>query len=118
LRAYQLAAQLAREIRSEVVRWSWFDQRSLGLQLVRAIESVAANIAEADGRWYTGDKRKALFTARGSLYETEHWLLRAEESGLMRKGSADQVSELARVLNGLIKKPVPNAKPPARRDPL
>src|SRR6476659_7288419 len=91
LRAYQLAAELAREIRSEVVRWSEFDKWSLGLQLVRAIESVGANIAEADGRWYTGDKRKLLFVARGSLYETEHWLLRAEEAGLMRKGSADRL---------------------------
>ena len=107
LSAYQLASGLAREIRSEVVRWSSFDRDTLGLQLVRAIESVGANIAEAQGRWYAGDKRRLLYIARGSLYETEHWLTRAEESGLMRPGSADELNELARMLNGLIKRPTP-----------
>jgi four helix bundle protein len=107
LRAYQLAVDLAREIRSEVLRWSAFDRDTLGSQLVRAIESVGANIAEAQGRWYAADKRRLLYVARGSLYEAEHWLTRAEESGLMRRGSAEELDELARALNGLIKKPIP-----------
>jgi four helix bundle protein len=107
LRAYQLAAGLARDVRAEVVRWSSFDRDTLGRQLVRAIESVGANIAEAQGRWYAADKRRLLYVARGSLYEAEHWLTRAEESGLMRPGSADELNELARALNGLIKKPTP-----------
>src|SRR5436305_12202844 len=99
LRAYQLAADLALEIRAEVVRWRQFDRDTLGSQLVRAIESVAANIAEAQGRWHVGDKRKFLYTARGSLYETEHWLKQAEAAGLVKEGSAAELSELGRTLN-------------------
>jgi len=107
LRAYQLAAQLAREVRREVVDWNEFDRESLGLQLVRAAESIAANIAEAQGRWYAKDKRRLLYIARGSLYETEHCLCQAEEASLMRRGSADELNDLARALNGLINKPTP-----------
>jgi four helix bundle protein len=61
LRTYQLALEVAREVRTEVLRWNSFDRWSLGLQRVRAIESVGANIAEAEGRWYEGDKRRLLF---------------------------------------------------------
>jgi four helix bundle protein len=111
LRAYQLGVDAAREIRGEVVGWGSFDRWSLGLQLVRAIESVAANIAEAEGRWHVGDKRRFLFIARGSLYEAEHWLTRAQDSGLLRPGSAKDLSELARTLNGLINKPTRTASP-------
>src|SRR3954471_3609309 len=106
LKAYRVAAELAREVRTEVLRWSSFDRSSLGLQLVRAIESVGANIAEAEGRWHPADKRRLLFIARGSLYETEHWLLRARDSGLPCP-DPDCLSELARALNGMIKRPAP-----------
>ena len=66
---------------------------------------MAANIAESAGRWHEDDKRRLLVIARGSLYETEHWLLRAETRGLMPKGASEQTDELGRALNGLIKRP-------------
>jgi four helix bundle protein len=107
LRVYVVAVELARDIRSDVLRWGTFDRDTLGLQLVRAIESVGANIAEAQGRWHAADKRRLLFIARGSLYETEHWLSRAQDSGLRCPAAGDRLSELARLLNGMIKKPTP-----------
>src|SRR3954451_10851742 len=107
LKAYRVAAELARDVRTEVLRWSSFDRWSLGLQLVRAVESVGANIAEAEGRWHAADKRRLLFIARGSFYETEHWLSRAVDSGLNCPDATDRLSELARLLNGMIKKPPP-----------
>jgi four helix bundle protein len=75
------------------------------VQLVRAGDSVGANIAEAMGRWHVADRRRLLFIARGSLYETEHWMLRAESRGLLKRGASDRLGELGRALNGLIKKP-------------
>src|SRR3954454_18583116 len=107
LRVYQLSVALARDVRSHVGGWSSFHQSTLGVQLVRAIESVGANIAEAEGRWYAGDKRRLLFVARGSLYEAEHWITRAEDSGLTCPDANERLSELARLLNGMIKKPTP-----------
>jgi four helix bundle protein len=108
LAAYRQAATLADELRTDVLRWPAFDRWSAGVQLVRAADSVGANIAEATGRWHPADKRRLLLIARGSLHETEHWILRANERGLLDKGYLIRVDEIARTLNGLIKRPSPH----------
>jgi len=77
------------------------------MQLLRAADSIGANIAESAGRWHTPDRRRLLFVARGSLYETEHWILRAEKRGLLADGYAERLDELARALNGLIRRATP-----------
>lgn len=102
LKTYRIAVDVARDVRRHVLAWDRFDRWSLGLQLVRAIESVGANIAEAEGRWHAGDKRRLLFIARGSLYEAEYWLGRAQDSELACPDAASRMSELARLLNGMI----------------
>jgi four helix bundle protein len=79
-------------------------ERSLGDQLVRAADSIGANIAEASGRWHRNDERRFLRMARGSLYETEHWMARAEARGLLQPGSTDELTRIAKTLNGLINK--------------
>jgi four helix bundle protein len=80
----------------------------MGLQLVRAADSVAANIAEAHGRATLADQRRLLHIARGSLLETEHWVQVATVRGAILSKEYDQrIAELARMLNGLIRsKPV------------
>jgi four helix bundle protein len=87
-----------------IARWPSFDRWSSGVQLMRAADSVGANIAEAAGRWHRQDQRRFLLIARGSLYETEHWMVRAETRGLLEQGAAECLSEAARALNGLIRK--------------
>src|SRR5215207_5173633 len=102
--AYRLAAELGDDVRREVATWDSLDRWSMGIQLLRAADSIGANIAEALGRWHSKDRRHFLIVARGSLYETEHWLVRAEARGLIRQGAAERVDEIARALNGLIKR--------------
>jgi len=46
----------------------------LVLQLLRAITSVGANIAEGYGRYYKKSYRQFLSIARGSCFEVEYWL--------------------------------------------
>jgi four helix bundle protein len=108
LRAYRIAAELSDELYAAVARWQSFDRWTLGQQLVRAADSIGANIAEAAGRWHVPDRRRLLFVARGSLYETEHWLRRAEARGLLTAGHRGRVEEATRALNGLIKAPAPD----------
>ena len=107
LRAYELAARTGDAAHALVAAWPSFDRWSIGLQLLRAADGVGANIAEASGRWHVPDKRRLLVIARGSLYETEHWLLRAEARGLPTGSVAERLPELNRTLNGLIKQPTP-----------
>jgi four helix bundle protein len=78
---YRRATGFADEMHEVVVRWPKFELWSVGIQLVRAADSVGANIAEALGRWHQPDRKRLLYIARGSLSETEHWVLRAEERG-------------------------------------
>ena len=76
--------------------------------LLRAVDSVCANVAEATGRWHTPDRRRLLYIARGSLAETEHWLRCGERRGLLPGGYSERLSDIRRPLNGLIKKAPPD----------
>jgi four helix bundle protein len=102
LRAYQLARELGREVWMAVVEWPSFERWSIGMQLVRSADSIAANIAEARGRWHRPDQQRLLFIARGSLYEAGNWIELAQERGLLDPQVGTNVVELARTLNGLI----------------
>jgi four helix bundle protein len=104
LAAYRQARGVAAEMHRNVARWPTFDRWTLGTQLVRALDSIGANIAESAGRWHRADERRFLLIARGSLYESEHWLLCAEERGLLPMGTSECLDETARALNGLIRK--------------
>ena len=106
--AYERAAALADELYDLVQRWPSFARWSLGVQLMRAADSIGANIAEGVGRWHRADQKRFLLMARGSLYETEHWLLRAESRELLTSSPRQSLDETARALNGLIKKWPPN----------
>ncbi len=104
LEVYKYSVAFADEVRVDVLRWESFDRWSAGLQLVRAADSIGANIAEGTGRWHRADRRRFLLIARGSLYEAEHWLLRAQARGLTDNDHADDLNRLGRMLNGLISK--------------
>jgi four helix bundle protein len=91
LRIYELAEKLADQIWISVIRWAAFARDTVGKQLVRAADSVGANIAEGSGRGSSQDYRRFLRIARGSLYETLHWLRRAYVRELL---SAKQTKEL------------------------
>lgn len=83
LRVYQLAEKLADEIWVAVAGWDRFARDTVGRQIVRAADSIGANIAEGIGRGTAPDNRRFVRTARGSLNETKHWLRRAYRRNLL-----------------------------------
>ena len=107
LRVHQLAEKLADEIWDLVLPWDDFATDTVGKQLVRAGDSIGANIAEGTGRGSYQDNRRFVRMARGSLNETQHWLRRA----FRRKLIADSrvkilkplLDELAPRLNAYLK---------------
>lgn len=101
--AYRLSCELADELHIAVRRWPTYDRSVIGMQLVRAADSVHANI-ESAGRWTAKERRRHLLIARGSLYETENWLARAHARGLLPETYDRQMTEIAKTLSGLIKR--------------
>jgi four helix bundle protein len=95
LRIYQLSEKLADGIWDLVIRWDGFAKETVGKQLVRAADSVGANISEGSGRGSSQDYRRFLRIARGSLCETLHWLRRAYVRKLL---TAKQVKDLKAII--------------------
>jgi four helix bundle protein len=71
---------------------------TIGRQLIRSADSIGANIAEGTGRGSFQDNRRFVRNARGSLYETRHWLRRAHARRLM---SAEEIKTVKPVLDEL-----------------
>ena len=103
LRILKAAEVVADGIWKRVTCWETFAREVVGVQMARAADSIGANIAEAYGRFHYGEKLQFLYYARGSLFETEYWLNRAQKRGLMPAGQttdyASQLTGLARQLN-------------------
>lgn len=83
LEVYQLAEKLSDEVWVVVLTWDNFAKDTVGKQLVRAADSIGANIAEGCGRQSFQDNRRFVRIARGSLNETRHWLRRAYKRKLL-----------------------------------
>ena len=98
LRVYQLSEELADLIWEIVSRWGWFSRQTIGKQIVEASDSVGANIAEGVGRYGTQDNKRFVYFARGSLYETKHWLRRAFKRRLL---TDDEITQLKTLLDEL-----------------
>jgi four helix bundle protein len=107
LRVYQLAEELSDVIWELVRKWDQFARDTVGKQMVRAADSVGANIAEGAGRGTYQDNRRFIRIARGSLNETRHWLRRAFKRQLLTGPQVDQlkplIHELAPKLNAYLK---------------
>src|SRR6266571_13802 len=98
LRVYALAETLADQVWEIVIRWDIFAKDTVGKQMIRAADSIGANIAEGTGRGSFQDNRRFVRMARGSLYETRHWLRRAYKRHLLTE---KQIGELKPLIDEL-----------------
>jgi four helix bundle protein len=99
LRVYRAAEDLADEIYDIVSNWRTLAQDTVGKQLVRSADSIGANIAEGSGRGTNKEYRQFLRVARGSLYETKHWLRRAYRRKLL---TSEQTGSLKPMVDSLV----------------
>jgi four helix bundle protein len=98
LDVYRLSEKLADQAWNLVCSWNALARDTVGKQLVRAADSIGANIAEGTGRGSYKDNRRFVRIARGSLNETQHWLRRAYSRELV---SLQQVEVLRPLLDEL-----------------
>lgn len=119
LKVYQLSEELSDTIWALAKAWPVFVRNTIGNQLVRAADSIGANIAEGSGRGSFQDNRRFIRIARGSLYETQHWLRRAFKRGLLQPEVTTRlkqvIEELGPRLNAYLTSIGP--KNPRRIDP-
>ena len=83
LQIYQLSMQLGDKVWEIVNNWDSFLKDTIGKQLVRSVDSVAANISEGFGRYHYKEYNHFNYYSRGSLYETKTWLTKAYNRNLI-----------------------------------
>lgn len=106
LNVYRLAEELSEEIWQIVREWQPLEKDTVGKQIIRSADSIGANIAEGLGRGSFQDNKRFVKIARGSLYETQHWLRRAYYRQLLTQEQLNRlkqlVDELAPKLNAYL----------------
>ena len=106
LHVYQRAMLLGDEVWNLTGSWNRYAKETLGKQLNRAVDSIAANISEGYGRYHFKENRNFCYYARGSLFEAITWLQKAGSRGLIPKDECAALLEafitLRRMLNKYI----------------
>jgi four helix bundle protein len=99
--------QVAEDIWAEVDSWPRFAKNTMGTQIVRSADSIAANIGEGHGRYHDGNRCTFCYYSRGSLQETITWLQKANNRQLISDDRFTQLSAdlvtVRRLLNGYIR---------------
>ncbi len=107
LKVYQLAMEVGEETWRIAKSWKYFEKETLGKQFVRSADSISANISEGYGRFHYKDSKLFYYYARGSLYETKTWLIKAYKRKLLLKNEYltlyDKLEHVCALLNNYIK---------------
>ena len=98
--SYKKAFLLSNYIWTIVVSWDYFAKQTVGMQFVRAVDSVSANIAEGFGRYTKKDKSKFYYYSFGSVKESLDWNEKSKERNLL---TVEQYSYILKELQGLPK---------------
>lgn len=106
LDVYRLSEKLADAVWNLADEWKPFAKDTVGKQIVRAADSVGANIAEGTGRGTAKDNCRFIQIAPGSLYETVHFLRRAYRRRLLTQSQVNRlqpmITELGPRLNAYL----------------
>ncbi len=98
LRVFQLAETFCDHVWDVVLKWQTLAINTVGIQLVRAADSIGANIAEGHGSGSAKENRRFVRISKKSLNETRYWLRRAQARKLL---PADQAKRLRNILDNL-----------------
>lgn len=106
IEAYVQAYRLSNEIWEMVSKWEKFERWTVGIQITRSADSIAANIAEGFGRYHKKDKIRFYRYSFGSMEETRHWSDKTRDRQLISPDRAShlkcEVDKLPKMLHQLI----------------
>ncbi|MCF8298208.1 MAG: four helix bundle protein [Saprospiraceae bacterium] len=107
LQVYQLSMDIAEKVWNIVIKWEYFSKDTVGKQLVRAVDSVAANLSEGYGRFHYKESKNFYYYSRGSLFETKTWLTKAKNRNLITEADflsfQTEINNIGIKLNNYIK---------------
>jgi four helix bundle protein len=98
LDVYILSEKLSDKIWNDFDSWPVKVQRTIGYQIVRSADSIAANISEGYGRFTPADRKLFYRYARGSFEETKSWLRKLIRRKIV---SIDDVKEYKSIIDEL-----------------
>jgi four helix bundle protein len=106
LRVYQQAMALGEKVWAVVIQWDWFAKDTIGKQLVKSVDSVAANLSEGFGRYHYRESKHFYYYSRGSLFETKTWITKARNRDLISaddfKTISNEIKDISVKLNNYI----------------
>ncbi|HEY0655416.1 MAG TPA: four helix bundle protein [Chryseosolibacter sp.] len=103
---YNQAMEIGEGVWDVVIRWKFFEKDTVGKQLVRATDSIAANLSEGLGRYHYRERKNFGYYSRGSLFETKTWLTKARNRDLIDEQKFNsligKLDVIGKMLNGYI----------------
>ena len=90
---YNMSMDLAEELYKEVIKWNYFDKDTIGKQLIRAVDSIGANLSEGMGRYHYKERKHFSYYSRGSLFETKTWVTKAQNRNLISREKSNYFLE-------------------------
>lgn len=100
IRVYNESMKIAELIYSEIQKWDSFSKDTIGKQLMRSADSIAANISEGHGRFHY--KSNKLF-----CYYSNTWLTKAKNRKILSEDKyieyKQDLRDLSVKLNNYIK---------------
>jgi four helix bundle protein len=99
LETYQLAEKMSDEIWSIVLGWDFFAKDTIGKQLVRAADSVSANLSERYGRYFYKENKQFCYYSRGSLMETKTWIGKASRRNLINEQTSTELIKRLEIIH-------------------
>jgi len=107
LKVYELAMDLGEDVWSIVDRFNYYQKDTVGKQMVRAVDSIAANLSEGFGRYHFKETINFGYYSRGSLYVTKTWLRKSNNRKLISNDEYNKllatIDIIGKMLNNYIK---------------
>jgi four helix bundle protein len=70
LEVYKVAMDIGELVWQIVLKWEYFERKTLGAQFANAADSIAFNISEGYGRFHYKENKNFCYYSRGSAKET------------------------------------------------
>lgn len=106
LNVYQNALNFSNKIWNICLKWNSFVSNTVGYQIVKAADSISANLAEGYGRFHLKDNIHFCYYSRGSLEETKDRLLKSKTRNLISENTYQELTKeiviIAKQLNKYI----------------